>query len=187
MMSTLDLLNWNPFTNTNTTTTNYFGCNIDDRPTEHHVLENVGSYGYQLNRIIDVVELLIAKIELKLQGDDAARFNELKEILSMNRAGDEKDKKTAELQKAEKLKKSEKLEEFFSKERPADEKRNTDESLKKIEAFVKMAFDADKAANDFAQRRVDDLLDAMRSLKKSDSYMYKVYRQQIANDLELKS
>jgi hypothetical protein len=37
----------------------YFGSNVQDAPVEQHVLDQVGSYGYQLNRIIDVLQVLV--------------------------------------------------------------------------------------------------------------------------------
>jgi len=39
-----------------------FGCNLQDQDTEQHVLDNVGSYGYQLGRIIDVLNALVARL-----------------------------------------------------------------------------------------------------------------------------
>jgi len=39
-----------------------FGCNLQDQDTEQHVLNEVGSYGYQLSRIIDVLNALVARV-----------------------------------------------------------------------------------------------------------------------------
>ena len=39
-----------------------FGCNLQDQDTEQHVLNEVGSYGYQLSRIIDVLHALVARV-----------------------------------------------------------------------------------------------------------------------------
>jgi hypothetical protein len=39
-----------------------FGCNLQDQNTEQHVLNEVGSYGYQLSRIIDVLNALVARV-----------------------------------------------------------------------------------------------------------------------------
>ncbi len=39
-----------------------FGCNLEDQDTEQHVLDEVGSYGYQLSRIIDVLNALVARL-----------------------------------------------------------------------------------------------------------------------------
>ena len=53
-----------------TTTTNwarafsptlYFGCNVQDFDTEQGVLNEVGSYGSQLNRILDVLTVLLPR------------------------------------------------------------------------------------------------------------------------------
>jgi hypothetical protein len=55
-------LNWMPDTRTNTNT--FIGCNIEeegDGPVEQHVLDKVGSYGYQLNRIIDVMKIVVSQ------------------------------------------------------------------------------------------------------------------------------
>ena len=37
----------------------YFGCNVNDIDTEHEVLGDVGSYGKQLNRVLDALMVLI--------------------------------------------------------------------------------------------------------------------------------
>ena len=37
----------------------YFGCNVTDVDTEHEVLDDVGSYGSQINRLLDAVDVLI--------------------------------------------------------------------------------------------------------------------------------
>jgi hypothetical protein len=39
-----------------------FGCNVQDINTEHHVLNEVGSYGKQLNRILDVLMVLLPRV-----------------------------------------------------------------------------------------------------------------------------
>ncbi len=39
-----------------------FGCNLEDQDIEQHVLNEVGSYGYQLSRIIDVLNALVARV-----------------------------------------------------------------------------------------------------------------------------
>jgi hypothetical protein len=36
-----------------------FGCNVEDAPTEKAVLDKVGSYGSQLNRILDALVVLV--------------------------------------------------------------------------------------------------------------------------------
>ena len=61
--------------------TMYFGCNVEDVSTEQHVLNSVGSYGSQINRIIDVVSLLLPKLKtMKLtkgQREDIEKFERL--------------------------------------------------------------------------------------------------------------
>jgi len=37
----------------------YFGCNVSDAPTERAVLDDVGSYGRQINQVMDALEVLI--------------------------------------------------------------------------------------------------------------------------------
>lgn len=46
-------------TNTNTNTNFNFGCNIEDAPVEKHVVDTVGSYGFQLNRVIDALLVIV--------------------------------------------------------------------------------------------------------------------------------
>lgn len=46
-------------TNTNTNTNFNFGCNIEDVPVEKHVVETVGSYGSQLNRVLDALLVVL--------------------------------------------------------------------------------------------------------------------------------
>jgi hypothetical protein len=36
-----------------------FGCNVQDVPVEEHVVDKVGSYGYQLNRILNALQVVI--------------------------------------------------------------------------------------------------------------------------------
>lgn len=40
-----------------------FGCNIQDADVEEHVLSEVGSYGSQINRILDVLSVLVANLD----------------------------------------------------------------------------------------------------------------------------
>lgn len=65
--------NFSPDTTTITDTDTIIGSNIEegDGPVERHVLQKVGSYGYQLNRILDVLSILLerAKLEGKLPAD----------------------------------------------------------------------------------------------------------------------
>lgn len=43
----------------------YFGSNVQDAPVEQHVVDQVGSYGYQLNRIIDLLKVAVDEGQLK--------------------------------------------------------------------------------------------------------------------------
>jgi hypothetical protein len=42
-----------------------FGCNIQDKEVEEHVLDNVGSYGKQLNTIFDSLSVLVSHFDRK--------------------------------------------------------------------------------------------------------------------------
>lgn len=57
------IFNPNTYTNTNTATTVNFGCNVEDRPTEQYVVDSVGSYGSQLNRVLDVLSVIVNHVE----------------------------------------------------------------------------------------------------------------------------
>lgn len=56
---------YNPITNWErfiSPTFNFIGKNVDDAPTERYVLSEVGSYGMQINRIINLLTVLVKKI-----------------------------------------------------------------------------------------------------------------------------
>ncbi len=42
-------------------TFNFIGKNVEDAPTERYILSEVGSYGMQINRIINVLTVLVKK------------------------------------------------------------------------------------------------------------------------------
>lgn len=44
----------------------YFGCNVEDMPTEQHVVSKVGSYGKQINCILDAMSVLVARVDRHL-------------------------------------------------------------------------------------------------------------------------
>lgn len=58
-----------------------FGKNVEDIPVEQHVLENVGSYGKQLNCVFDTISILVSRMEKRdLTPDEqyaVYRFNDL--------------------------------------------------------------------------------------------------------------
>ena len=64
-----------------------FGANIQDKPVEEHVLNAVGSYGKQLNRIIDAISVLVARLnrsELTLEEQYAVlQFEELARLAAL--------------------------------------------------------------------------------------------------------
>ena len=68
----------------------YFGCNIKDAPTEAHVLNTVGSYGFQLNRIIDMVQLIdkYAKVDLKNADLSSSERQKLRDFRELAEAAD---------------------------------------------------------------------------------------------------
>lgn len=48
--------------------TYYFGCNVNDVDVEQEVLAEVGSYGKQLNKILDALVVLIKVDEDRMTG-----------------------------------------------------------------------------------------------------------------------
>jgi len=44
-----------------------FGCNVDDEPIEAHVRSQVGSYGKQLNRLMDALSVLVQHARLDVE------------------------------------------------------------------------------------------------------------------------
>ncbi len=58
-----------------------FGANIQDKPVETKVLDTVGSYGSQINRIMDAVSVLISRLDPKdltpREQFTVSKFNEL--------------------------------------------------------------------------------------------------------------
>jgi hypothetical protein len=58
-----------------------FGCNVSDVETEHAVLNEVGSYGKQLNKVLDAMVVLI-KIDSgePLTDDDIRMLYVLKQL-----------------------------------------------------------------------------------------------------------
>jgi len=58
-----------------------FGCNTEDVPVEQHVLESVGSYGFQLNRVIDALLVIIDHSTLKgLGAEEKQKVKAFKEL-----------------------------------------------------------------------------------------------------------
>jgi hypothetical protein len=56
------LTNWERFWEQFFSPRFYFGCNVSDLETEHHVLDEVGSYGSQLNVVLDALAVLVARL-----------------------------------------------------------------------------------------------------------------------------
>ena len=50
-----------------------FGINIEDAPVEEQVLNSVGSYGKQINRINDVLKVLLQHLDRKSLTPEEAR------------------------------------------------------------------------------------------------------------------
>lgn len=60
-----------------------FGCNVEDADVEQHVVDEVGSYGKQLNRVLDVLTVLVARIdekELKLTPQERQFVDQFEEL-----------------------------------------------------------------------------------------------------------
>ncbi|MGO8984639.1 MAG: hypothetical protein ACLPHI_10740 [Terriglobales bacterium] len=58
-----------------------FGRNTGDIPVEQHVLDSVGSYGFQLNRVIDALLVMIDHSTLKgLNADQKQKVKLFKEL-----------------------------------------------------------------------------------------------------------
>jgi len=60
-----------------------FGCNIQDMETEHHVVDKVGSYGKQVNCVLDVLTVLVADDRLdpqKLTPQELNFVNQFKDL-----------------------------------------------------------------------------------------------------------
>lgn len=59
-----------------------FGYNVDDLGVERHVLNEVGSYGKQLNRVMDVLTVLVARLDREKLTTQECRFVERFEDLA---------------------------------------------------------------------------------------------------------
>jgi hypothetical protein len=59
-----------------------FGCNTEDVPVEQHVVDSVGSYGFQLNRVIDALLVIIDHSTLKgrLREEDKQKVQAFKDL-----------------------------------------------------------------------------------------------------------
>jgi hypothetical protein len=69
----------------------YFGSNVQDIPEEQHVLYQVGSYGYQLNRIIDMLKVVVdhGKFNGKKNGSKSGRDQQvIQKFLELAKATD---------------------------------------------------------------------------------------------------
>jgi hypothetical protein len=62
-----------------------FGCNVEDFPTEQTVLNHVGSYGKQINRLNDIVSVLVAHLNVPLTPEEHQFIDKFN---SMARAAD---------------------------------------------------------------------------------------------------
>lgn len=58
-----------------------FGSNTQDRPVEQHVLDSVGSYGFQLNRVLDALAVIVDHPTLRgLSPEERQKIDALKEL-----------------------------------------------------------------------------------------------------------
>jgi hypothetical protein len=61
-----------------------FGCNVQDVEVEHQVLDKVGSYGSQLNRVLDVLSVLVADLDRSRLTRQEQQFVDKYEELARN-------------------------------------------------------------------------------------------------------
>ena len=58
-----------------------FGCNVEDAQIEQHVVDSVGSYGFQLNRVLDALSVIIDKPTPKgRSAEDSQKIEAFKEL-----------------------------------------------------------------------------------------------------------
>jgi hypothetical protein len=73
--------NWQKAFSPTITPTINFGCNTEDVPVEQHVLDSVGSYGFQLNRVIDALLVIVDHSAVKkMSADDRQKITAFKEL-----------------------------------------------------------------------------------------------------------
>ncbi len=60
----------------------YFGCNVEDAGVEQHVVDKVGSYGSQINRILDVLSVLVSRMDRASLTPDQQDFVRRFELLA---------------------------------------------------------------------------------------------------------
>ena len=65
----------------------YFGSNVQDAPVEQHVVDQVGSYGYQLNRIIDLLKVAVDDGQVK--GKSEREKQVVEKFLTLARSADQ--------------------------------------------------------------------------------------------------
>ena len=106
----LSCFNFSPDTTTVTDTNTMIGANIEegDGPVERHVLETVGSYGYQINRIVDVLTVLVDQAEelgmlAKLMPEDERSIQDFVVMAARASAASEKFLSQTTQQAAERL------------------------------------------------------------------------------------
>jgi hypothetical protein len=64
-----------------------FGSNVQDAPVEQHVVDQVGSYGFQLNRIIDALQVVLE--DGKFKGQNQREKQVLDKFLTLARDADQ--------------------------------------------------------------------------------------------------
>jgi hypothetical protein len=73
--------NWQKAFSPTITPTINFGCNTEDVPVEQHVLDSVGSYGFQLNRVIDALLVIVDHSAVKkMSADDQRKIAAFKDL-----------------------------------------------------------------------------------------------------------
>jgi uncharacterized protein YpuA (DUF1002 family) len=64
-----------------------FGGNVEDAPVEQHVVDVVGSYGFQLNRVLDAISVIVD--HPNLSGLSDAEKEKLKAFKELAKAADD--------------------------------------------------------------------------------------------------
>jgi len=77
------LTNWERFWEQFFSPRFYFGCNVSDAETEHHVLDQVGSYGSQLNTLLDAMVVFVRRLNgpKPLSDEEKGRIQSLVDLM----------------------------------------------------------------------------------------------------------
>jgi hypothetical protein len=137
---------------TTTTTSTIVGSNIQegDGPIERRVLDKVGSYGYQLNRIIDVLSILLERTTA-----NGGLLADLEPDLSDLKPDEVKDNHVP----------------------TGEEARQSIKDFYKMAA--KAAKESEECKREATSLAVERLIKRMARLKETDTALYNIFRDQI--------